>query len=503
MPERGEMTYVTRKLHRSHQSCMAARTENSVSKRRFSRSGSLSAAEKPRRFRRPDYVLDCVVEWRKHLETLFAQGFRALRQKKALSQSELAQRSGVSLRALAYWEAGTCLPRIPELQSTLNALEATPEEAAQVIGLLETPRALRLTQTERKNADAGGIAGAGIGDLLRAMRMRRRMTQAELAERLRVTRQSVIRWESRQNFVGEENLERLCALLGAAPEERRALREHRLVMPRWDADEWSKVTIEEAAHLWRETQRPHHILAPDYRPQSPLFDLEVLALKRHLHCHAKPDAAARRLLANIETDHALWLHFEQREAEAKASAFRALHLIEEETVPQDFWGELLNLAASGGYLAKARGGHLTSLRVIEQWLPRLPAGFVRTQQLCDIALYTAQLGHRSKAMALMEAAARSMDRAGAVSAAETFYYAVTMERVNLTAGNTIEISDDLMTHCPNDFQRIHVFLLWTQTLQYHGERQAASRYLAQAQALRTPEIPQRLRQLVTDYALRM
>ena len=183
--------------------------------------------------------------------------------------------------------------------------------------------------------------------------------------------------------------------------------------------------------------------------------------------------------------------------------FRALHLVREEAIPQDFWGELLNLAASGGYLAKTRGGHTTSLRVMEEWLPRLPSGFVRTQQLCDMALYTAQLEYTGKALALLDQAARSMDRAEPVAAAETFYAAVTMERVKLADGKPIEISEDLLAQCPNDFQRIHVVLLWMQTLQYHGEGQAASRCLTQAQALLTPETPARLRQMIANYSLQI
>ena len=434
------------------------------------------------------------------MDTQFAQSLRALRQTKRLTVSELARRSSLARRTLTYWEAGTSLPCIPELKAVLNALEATPEEAAFFIALFDTPRGLRLaaegpTVIRVENADA-----VGMGDLLRSLRMRHYLTQEQLAAKLQINRQSVLRWEAGQTSISGENLERLCALLGAAPEERQALREHRLIMPHWTEENWRSVTIEQAAHLWHEMQRPHHLLSPDYCPQSPLFELQVLAMKRHLYLSAKPDAA-RRLLANIETDYALWLHFENRLPEARTQVMRALHRVEEETIPQDFWGELLNLAASAGYMAKARGGHLTSLRVSEEWLPRLSPGFVRTQQLCDMSLYTAQLNHRGKALALMEQAARSMDRAGEVTAAETYYYAVTMERVNLTAGNTLEISEGLLAQCPSDFQRIHVTLLWAEKLRYDGETQAASRYLSRARALLSPKMPARIHRRIGGYAL--
>ena len=440
------------------------------------------------------------------METHFAQGLRALRQKNGLTQSRLARRSGIARRTLAYWEAGDYLPRIPELKAALSALAATPEESARLINLLDTPRGLRLAETERttgKEEDFDrqeeDFAGAGTGDLLRAMRMRHRMTQAELAAQLRINRQSVLRWEAGQNFISGESLERLCVVLGAAPEERRALREHRLIMPQYEEEDWRKVTVEEAVHLWREMQRPHHNMVPDYRPQTPLFELQVLAMKRHLHLHLQPAQETRRLLAHIETDYASWLHFQDRVPEARARVHRAVRLVREETVPQDFWGEMFNLAASKGYVRTAKWNHSVSLHKMEEWL-RLPPGFVRTQQLCDMAYYAGAAGYRSKALVLMEQAARSMDRPEGVAAAETFYYRVTQERVKLLSGSDPEISEGLMAYCPNDFQRIHIALLWTPILLRDGERQAASRYLTQVQGMMTPETPARLRQLVLDYS---
>ena len=437
------------------------------------------------------------------MEPAFAQSLRALRQAKRLNVSELARRSNLARRTLTYWEAGTSRPFIPELKSVLNALAATPEEAAHLINLLDTPRGLRLAEETQTAALPKGFSGAGIGDLLRAMRTRHYLTQEQLAAQLKITRQSVLRWESGQTLISEENLERVCALLRAAPEERQALREHRLTMPQWAENDWQRVTVAEASHLWHEMQQPHHPMSANYRPQSPLFELQVLAMKRHLYSHAQRGVEIRPLLANIETDHALWLHFQRRGPEARTHIFRAMHLVREETVPQDFWGEMFNLAASGGYLAPLNNDYLASLRVMTEWLPRLPVGFVRTQQLCDMALYTMLLGHRSKGLALLEQAARSMNRAGEVTDAETYYHAVTMERLKLANRDTLEISDGLLAQCPNDFQRIHVVLLWAGTLLFHGETRPASRHLTQAQMLLTPQTPARLHQLVADYALRI
>ena len=430
----------------------------------------------------------------------FARSLRALRQTKRLTQSGLARRSGIARRTLVYWEAGESQPRIPELQAALWALAATEEEAARLVCLLDAPRGLRLAEAERASGEGEKLAGAGVGDLLRVMRLRRRMTQADLAAELRLNRQAILRWESGQNLISAENLERLCGALAVAPEERLALRGHRLTMPHWDEGEWQKVTVEEAAHLWHEMQRPHQALAPDYRPQTPLFELQVLAMKRHLHFQSRPGVETRRLLAEIETEHALWLHFQDRAPEARLCIRRAVLLVQEEDIPQDFWGDMLNLALSDGYVEAARWDNAVSLHRIEGWLPRLPPGSVRTQQLCDMAFYMGMSGDGSRALVLMEQAARSIERAGDVTAAETYYRDVTKQRLRLMSGDGPELSEDLLAGCPNDLERIRVALLCTPLLLRHRERQAAARCLTQVQEMMTPEMPARLHRLALDYS---
>ena len=179
---------------------------------------------------------------------------------------------------------------------------------------------------------------------------------------------------------------------------------------------------------------------------------------------------------------------------------RAVRLVQGETVPQDFWGEMLNLAESDGYAETVRWDTTVSMHMIEEWLPRLPLGFARTQQLCDRAFYTGVSGHKSKALALIEQTASSMDRAGDVPAAETYYYAVTKERIQLIFGSTLELSEGLLAQCPNNFQRIHLALFWMEVLLNHGERQAAVQYLTQVQEMLTPEMPARLHRLALDYS---
>ena len=63
------------------------------------------------------------------------------------SLRQLALRAGVSKSALSRWEAGERQPRIPELEATLTALEATSAQRALALTCIAAPRALRHLNT--------------------------------------------------------------------------------------------------------------------------------------------------------------------------------------------------------------------------------------------------------------------------------------------------------------------------------------------------------------------
>lgn len=433
------------------------------------------------------------------MEHDFGVALRTLRKQKALSQSALAERSGLALRTVSYWEAGQLLPRIPEFQAALQGMKATPEEAGPLLELLNAPRGLRFTETLRAEETAALLPGMapGIGDLLRAMRARRGIKQHELAEQMRVSRRAVLRWESGENAITSENLERLCVLLGAAPEERSALRDNRLLLPQWENRDWRKITTEEAAHLWRGSLQCQERMVEDYNPPSSLFDLYALAMKRHLYLHVTPDFGARELLGKIETDHAVWLYYNDRDAQAGENTKRVMQLISGQKAPQDYWATALNLNVS--FAQTDQHNMVGSLRTLAQWIPRLPPGCVRTQQLCDMAVYTAaETNDRGKSLALIEEAERSMNRAGGPLAPEVFYCKTASERVRLMTDKVSEISATLLTQCANNFQRIHLALLWTAQLGRRGEKDAARSYLAMALEWATPDLPARLRRKVHE-----
>ena len=157
----------------------------------------------------------------------FAEYFRTLRNAKRLSRAELARRAGIAVRTMGYWEAEERLPRIPELEAALTALGADEDERLQAFSHIGAPRGM---QQARLVAPPGSVL-ADTGDLLRAMRMRRRLTQEVMAAELGLQRSAVRRWEMGECLPTAENLERAFTLLGALPEEQQALRTGQLQTP--------------------------------------------------------------------------------------------------------------------------------------------------------------------------------------------------------------------------------------------------------------------------------
>jgi transcriptional regulator with XRE-family HTH domain len=65
----------------------------------------------------------------------FGDTLKALREKAALSQSELATRSGLSLRSIQNWEQGHRIPRSQALLALADAVEVSVEQLLS--GLVE------------------------------------------------------------------------------------------------------------------------------------------------------------------------------------------------------------------------------------------------------------------------------------------------------------------------------------------------------------------------------
>lgn len=66
-----------------------------------------------------------------------------MRTARGWSLGQLARHAGVHKSALSRWETGERLPRVPELEATLDALEATSAQRARLFACIRAPRAIR------------------------------------------------------------------------------------------------------------------------------------------------------------------------------------------------------------------------------------------------------------------------------------------------------------------------------------------------------------------------
>src|SRR5262245_65761943 len=72
-----------------------------------------------------------------------------LRTARGWTLGQLAQSAGVSKSALSYWEAGKRLPRVAELEATLDALSATSAQRARAFAFIQAPQIGRASCRER------------------------------------------------------------------------------------------------------------------------------------------------------------------------------------------------------------------------------------------------------------------------------------------------------------------------------------------------------------------
>jgi transcriptional regulator with XRE-family HTH domain len=138
------------------------------------------------------------------------------RERRSLSLGQLARAAGVHKSALSRWEAGTFKPRVAELEATLAALGVSAAESALAFACIPAPRAVRHLSSDLAAATSAPLTK---GDLLRALRLRKGWTQAELAHEVGVSHQLVAYWERMERLPSHEQIHALCFALGARLDE--------------------------------------------------------------------------------------------------------------------------------------------------------------------------------------------------------------------------------------------------------------------------------------------
>ena len=290
--------------------------------------------------------------------------------------------SGVSKSALMGWESGRFRPRGPGLARLLGVLETEPRLRARLLHDAD-PAHARIAL-----CDAALGAPVDLGAVLRAMRLRRGTTQAELARAAGVTQATVARWESGDAVPSGATLHTVAFALGASAEEAVALA---------CAQGGSSGTLpgEPPAHIdfddpfsmqWRNA--PAH-----------LREIVHLGMEAELWPRAVRDPRWDALLADVIGRRAVQHFLNGRHREAEETARRALRLAATPEV------RLAQTSAFSALLEVAthRGAEPGALAVrIEAWAAKLPDGGIKGWMLWEQALRLAEMDRAEEAVALNE-----------------------------------------------------------------------------------------------------
>jgi transcriptional regulator with XRE-family HTH domain len=260
-------------------------------------------------------------------------GMRATRR---LSLRRLADRAGVGKSTLSDWEKGTHLPRLPELEAVLAALEATPDERRRALAAIPAPRAARrFREAQESKAEEAPPPFTG-GDLLRAMRRRERLSLEQVADHLNVRASTVSRWESSRTLPSPELLDPLFELLRAYPQERAILSDPGFLRALPDSGE--PATLEQLEG------RLMGLVDLHYAARAPM-DLGYLSLQSQIRWVVADQPGAYPLLAEAYRYHAAWLLYHQRWREAAHAAECAMELYRRHSRPSYHWAWPVHLYA--------------------------------------------------------------------------------------------------------------------------------------------------------------
>lgn len=312
-----------------------------------------------------------------------------LRSERGLSLRGLAQLSGVGKSSLSRWEAGSSFPGIPEIEAVLNAMQVSEDERKTALGQLQAPRAL-----ERLQALTGDRPPLS-GDLLKAMRLRSRLTQTEVASRLGITQGMLAKWEIGGDWPSEERIHSLCYILRAREEELIALLHGRFLPSAFDDSlwEWDKIfdISQELMHPSAET--------------STLRDLRFITLESHLWHQSLHQPAASYFLTRTFALHSRFLHETGRLSEAHRYSEKTLLLVKQGTpalvqLPDPVWLDAVMVRARLEGCDGARPDPSRAAKILIQWLPEACRLEYRAWMLSDIAMMLSHTGDSACAVEL-------------------------------------------------------------------------------------------------------
>lgn len=315
----------------------------------------------------------------------------------------MAARARVNASTLSRWESGKYSPSVPELEAVLRALGATEAQHREMLGQINAPRALQALQ---------GQEGIGVpvgGDLLRAMRLRRGFTQAEVARSMGVKQGQVAKWEHSDAWPDANPLHALCHTLGAQPDEVTALTTGRF---RWDAGR----SLLSASRRTDSEEWLSQIDGLLFQNPYDLLDLTFLSVEVRLWEIREQQSFAFPLLAVAYAHHARSHLFHHKPAQAAFWARRTLELAKQPATVADprhaGWGAAVVASAAALASTQRRGDLRRAVALLEEWLPAVHNPAFRAWILSDLASYHARLNNADAAIAISRGAIKEARSVG-------------------------------------------------------------------------------------------
>lgn len=238
----------------------------------------------------------------REMDTLSDLGrtLRDLREARGLSLAQAALRGSLSKSALAHWESGRRTPPALALARLLDALAPPPGARARLLAAAD-PSGARIVLAD---APLGGPVA--LGDVLRAMRLRRGLSQTDLSRAIDRSQSTLARWERGESEPDPASLHAVLFALSASADEVVAI-------AALDPD---VQPVDDPWHRYESIARGPHELG----------DTLWLGLEATLWWRASESEAHAALLQTVRLHRADWYTYEERFEESLPLARRAMFM---------------------------------------------------------------------------------------------------------------------------------------------------------------------------------